>query len=218
MPQERSIDMAEEKKKVEVKEKVYKKVKCYKCGYVYDDIYKRCPECNASNTLHYLGIFTIALVATYLVVAVTFTMIKTIKLENAIKALQFSANNYGYVDANTEIYDITQASYYESMKATDENFENMIKDVDSYILYFHQDGCEYCLHANTFINAYVQLGYTNEVPVIFVTPQYANSIFDKYAIESTPTAIYHANGEDKTYVGDEEIFNLFDGLVTKIEN
>lgn len=38
----------------EIKE--YKKIKCYKCGNIYNDIYRRCPECNSSNTLHYTNV------------------------------------------------------------------------------------------------------------------------------------------------------------------
>ena len=197
--------------------KSYKKIKCFKCGNVYDDIYKRCPKCNHSNTLEILAIVGIVLVACYLIFASTYTLVKVNKLENKLNSISFASANNNYASSN-ETLDISQTDYYNNYLATDDNFENMINGVDTYILYFHQDGCQYCMEANAFIDRYVQLGYMNAVPVIFINPESANNVFTKYNVQDTPLAIYHNNGSDTTYKGAEEIYNLFDEIVTNNMN
>lgn len=156
----------------------------------------------------------IAILSIYLLFVSTFTMIKVLNIEDKISTLNISNNN----ESVAETLDITTKDYYSNYLATDDNFDNMINGVDTYILYFHQDNCQYCMEANVFIDRYIELGYMNYVPVIFVNPDSANEIFDKYDIEGTPTAIYHVDGKDTIYDGADEIWTLFDELVASVSS
>ena len=149
-----------------------------------------------------------------------FTLIKVNQIDKNVINVNEKLDNYLSINNNyqTEMLDIETKDYYSKYAATKSNFDNLIKDVDTYILYFHQTDCQACLEANVFIDSFIQKGYLNVSPIIFVTPQQANSVFTKYNIESTPTAIYVNKGETSTYIGVDEIFNMLDDIVNKASN
>lgn len=197
--------------------------KCYKCGHVYDSNFKRCPECNASNTLHTLSIIGICTVVALICFNISFTTIKVNEISNKLDTLNESIKNingYSYQsDASEDTFNIMSASYYSNYEITDDNLAFMTEGVDKYILYFHQETCQYCLQANVFVNSFIELGFNEAVPVFFVTPDKADTVFDQYNVESTPTAIVIENGtQTNTAVGPDEIFTVFDNIVKSANN
>lgn len=153
----------------------------------------------------------------YVALVCTITLIFVVNINKKIQDINLSFSTDNNIN-ETETLNILSKEYYSNYLATDDNFNNMIKDVDEYVLYFHQENCAYCMEANVFVDKYIQLGYMNYVPIIFLDLESSNSIFDKYNIENTPTAIYHTNNEDKVYTGIDEIWNLFDSLVQNSTN
>lgn len=109
-------------------------------------------------------------------------------------------------------YDITTASYFQYYEATDSNFENMIKDVDTYLLYFIGDN-EESLQISSLVDIYIQSGYISYSPVILLTKKNASTLFEQYEVEQTPTLLFMASGDSQVASGYQEAHDLLNDIV-----
>lgn len=105
--------------------------------------------------------------------------------------------------------DIKEKEYYNSHLL---NNINEINDLNEYILYFHQDNCEYCLKTNVLMDKLITSTNTN---IYLLTPERYKDIFDEKQIESTPTLIYIKNNIEKKYVGLLEVEEFIKDYLNK---
>lgn len=101
---------------------------------------------------------------------------------------------------------------FEYYEATDSNYENMIQDVDTYILYFVGDN-KASLQISSLIDIYIQAGYTVYSPVIFALKDNASSIYKKYDISEGPALFYKTTDSEVSASGYQECYDLINKIV-----
>lgn len=167
------------------------------------------------TTLYAIAILLFVLYVVGLSIGLIVTLNKQSKEIASLKE-QVSALSFGNSDANyVEELDITTMDYYKDFELTVDKYNELINSKTDFMLYFHSDTCSYCKETNVFVNQFIALGYTEENPLYFVTPDVANEIFTKENVESTPTLlVYKADGTKQSYVGTDLIFDALDKKVS----
>lgn len=213
---------------VETKRKI-KTIICKNCGSEHDANFIKCPNCGYNRFFNVLKTFMISLIVSFVTFSSIYSIIKLNQISDAIEALNLQVNA-NTSDSQTETYDISQASYYNDLLLTGDVDLNSLGD--DYILYFHQDGCQYCMEANVYIDIYIANKFNETVPIYFVTPASSVSLFnDKlfgeyktedgttmYGVESTPTFVrMNKNKIVDKQVGAEQGFTLLDEVVKEIK-
>lgn len=158
----------------------------------------------------YVLIFSI-----FMIVSQSSTLSKINDLTTKINNLTVNSGSY---EEQIDTLEISAMSYYKDYELDDSmNISKVGKNGD-YMIYFHSNTCHYCLEANVFLNQYITLGYQENVPIYFATPEKASGLFndERFKVESTPTMYYYSAADNtyKGYIGSDEIFTLLDGLVT----
>lgn len=204
-------------------EKDKKSIVCKKCGQEHDSNMIRCPECGYNRFVNYLKIFTVSLLAAFLLFASTFTMIKVNQISQKVDAIETDLKYGGTVNlSSAQTYNIETASYYNDLLLTDA--DDISKLGDDYILYFHQATCSHCQEANVFVDMYVSMDINKYVPIYFVTPDsapalFSNTMFGSEGITSTPTFVRMTNGNiAQTAVGSDEGYNMLTPIVEQYSN
>ena len=121
-----------------------------------------------------------------LIYFVIFSIFITYKI-NSIEAQIINIDSY----QNTKnTLDISTMNYYNELSITDDNYKDVINS-KNYMLYFHQEKCDYCFESNVLIDKYITAG--NEIYLL--TPNNAYELFNNYEVESTPTLIVFENNK-----------------------
>lgn len=132
-----------------------------------------------------------------IVIFITYFLFITIFLATKINKIE----NYLVPNTTNNKLNIIEKTYYKDNLLTDDTYNDYIND-DEYILYFHQENCNYCLETNVLIDSLVE---NNKIKIYFLTPDLAHNVFTSNNIESTPTIKYVKDGYEETYVGSKEI-------------
>lgn len=209
---------------------ITKTIICKKCGSEYNANFIKCPNCGYNRFMNALKVFLISLIVSFITFSSVYTVVGINKLRESVEQLSANINNSTYSDSTVEVYDISQASYYNDYLLKDNvDLSSLGND---YILYFHQDDCQYCMQANVYIDAYIGNKFNEKVPIYFVTPQSNNALFNSeifgeyttedgttmYGIDSTPTIVrMNKNKMVTKAIGSDEGFNLLDTVVKEIQ-
>lgn len=142
---------------------------------------------------------TKVVIITYFVLVSLFISYKTINIE-----AQLSNNTVNYESNNG--LDISTKDYYSQLIVSDDNYKEIIENSNDYLLYFHQDECEYCYESNVIIDEYI----TNKKgKIFFITPQSSIALFKDNNIESTPTLIEVKNNiQTQKIIGSDNIIEF----------
>lgn len=118
------------------------------------------------------------------------------------------------IDSNQNInntLDISTMNYYNDLSITDDNYKDVINKGE-YMLYFHQEKCDYCFESNVLIDKYITAG--NEIYLL--TPNNAHELFNNYEVESTPTLIIVENNNVvKKIVGSDNVNDYIEKQLNK---
>lgn len=168
-----------------------------------------------------LYLIAILLFVVYVVAFSVGTIVTLNKQSKEIVSLkqQLNSMTFGSNDSYVEELNIETVSYYKDFELTSEKYNELINSKSDFMLYFHSSTCTYCKQANVFVNQFISLGYADDRPIYFVTPEVANDVFESEGVESTPTLIiYKSDGTKQTYIGIDEIFNQLDTMVANLSN
>ena len=200
----------------EVKRK-YRNITCKKCGTVYPSLYKECPECGYSFKRQFIKITITVTLILLILASQIFLIIRVNKLENKVTDLEAKLTSALSGQAATDA-DLTGLEYYQKNLIYDG--ANLSAFGDEYLIYALQDGCSACAEANQYIYNYLYYGYPDYIPMYFVTPDSANSIFfDTLNCESTPTLYRLKKGEvAEKAVGVDDVFTMLDKIVQEAQS
>lgn len=204
-----------EKTYPEVKRK-YRDITCKKCGTVYPSLYKECPECGYSFKRQLIKITLLSVLILLILASQIFLIIRVNKLETKVTELESKLSSALSGQAVSEA-DLTGLEYYQDNLIYDG--ANLSAFGDEYLIYALQDGCSACAEANQYIYNYLYYGYPDYMPMFFVTPDSAESIFfDTLNCESTPTLYRLKKGEvAEKAVGVDDVFTMLDSIVTEAQ-
>lgn len=191
---------------------------CRRCGEIYDARFKRCPKCNEPNSIAFvvfkiIGITLLTTMITTSFVLSLMTYQKVKEIEETLINLEVTNDNY-YSQKGT---DLKQYDFY----APNEISGEALPSDKHFLLYFHQDDCPYCMETNEYIVMYFATGDENKenlvsesIPIYFITPESSSSLFDNFAIESTPTLLELEDGEVKSMAqGSDESIAMLKNIV-----
>lgn len=205
-----------EKTYPEVKRK-YRDITCKKCGTVYPSLYKECPECGYSFKRQLIKVVVSVILMLLILASQIFLIIRMNKLESKVTDLESKLSSALSGQAVSEA-DLTGLEYYQKNLIYDG--ANLSAFGDEYLIYALQDGCSACAEANQYIYNYLYYGYPDYMPMFFITPDSANSIFfDTLNCESTPTLYRLKKGEvaDKAE-GVDDVFAMLDAIVQEAQS
>lgn len=132
-----------------------------------------------------------------------------IVLLTRINQLENMTKDHNPCDISEEnTLDITKRQYYDKQLLTEDNYEDAIKGIDEYLIYFHQDDCGFCGYVNYEIDKYLSMDDNNIIPIYFATLQSYKYLFDMYDVEKTPELIYREGDYCSKYKGTKEIIDF----------
>jgi len=190
--------------------KKYREVKCFKCGTTYPSLYKECPECGFSLVRKLLKVGAIVFLALALISSSIFLFIKEKRIEDRVSEIESTIQSL-----SSSSIDLESLDYYQTNLIYDG--ANLDAFGSDFLIYALQDGCSACATANEYIYMYLYYGYPDYLPIYFITPESASSIFfDTLSCESTPT-LYRMNGKDiiEKEEGVDKVYNMLDEITTE---
>lgn len=192
----------------------YKEVTCSKCGFVHSSNDKECPNCGYSKFREVSKIVLTLTIILGIIVSLCFLFIKVNNLETRLTNLENALTN---IDQTSDSVSITSLDYFQKQLIKDgDNLKELPANANGeYLIYAMQYDCSACEEANVYVYDFLAAGYPDYIPVYFITPEEAPTIFDEQLnCEATPTLYRVKDGEIvNSQVGVDEVYYMFDEIV-----